>query len=223
MATVNNTAEFRTRVISRIRSMKNSEINIEAPNLNKTHLIDASYLYNYGCWGKDYVHLLNEIPKDWLAQSKDAHIEITDTTDLDVKSSCSVRFTGLTNAYQRPKDSYYAHSRSIIEYRDLLAMDDALEGKDILLAAWEENKVVQAIHTKWDQIEKDILNFFSKCKTVNEAVKLYPGVRLYIHPEDIERLDRKVERFSARKKIVEDMATDEITAAAIAAKLMGAV
>lgn len=223
MATVNNTAEFRTRVISRIRSMKNSEINAEAPNLNKTHFIDASYLYNYGCWGKDHVHLLNQIPKDWLAQSKDVHIELTDTIDAEVKSNCSVRFSGLTNGYQRPKDSYYAHSRSVIEYRDLLAMDDALDGKDILMAAWEENKVVQAVHAKWDQIEKDILNFFSKCKTVNEAVKLYPGVRLYIHPEDIERLDRKVERMSVRKKIVEDMATDEITAAAIAAKLMGAV
>lgn len=222
MATVNNTAEFRTRVISRIRSMKNSEVNTEAPNLNKTHLVDASYLYNYGCWGKDYVHLLNEVPKDWLAQSKDAHIEVSDTTG-DKPITCSVRFTGLTNAYQRPKDSYYAHSRSVIEYRDLLAMDDALEGKDILLTAWEEYKVLQTVHAKWDQIEKDILNFFSKCKTVNEAVKLYPGVRLYIHADDIERLDRKVERFSSRKKIVEDMATDEITAAAIAAKLMGAV
>jgi hypothetical protein len=46
---------------------------------------------------------------------------------------------------------------------------------------------------------------------------------MYVQRDDLERLDRKVERFSERKKIVEEMATDELTAAAIAARLAGAV
>lgn len=42
---------------------------------------------------------------------------------------------------------------------------------------------------------------------------------MYINSEDRERLDRKVERQSQRKAIVNDVDTDGLTAAAIAAKL----
>jgi hypothetical protein len=110
-----------------------------------------------------------------------------------------------------------------VQYEELLAMPDTVLGRAEALAAWEENKQVVALKTKWDKVEKDILEFLGKCKTLNEAVRLFPGVRMYVQRDDLERLDRKVERFSERKKIVEEMATDELTAAAIAARLAGAV
>jgi hypothetical protein len=102
-------------------------------------------------------------------------------------------------------------------------MPEVVAGRSEALQAWEENKQVTTIKEKWAKVEKDILEFLNKCKTLNEAVKLFPGVRLYVQHDDLERLDRKVERLSERKKIVAEMATDELTAAAIAAKLMGAI
>jgi hypothetical protein len=45
---------------------------------------------------------------------------------------------------------------------------------------------------------------------------------MYIHSEDIERLERKLERPTQRAKIVEDVDTEGLTAAAIAAKLAAA-
>jgi hypothetical protein len=222
MATVNITKEFKERVEQRIRGMHRKELEAELPNLNKAHSIDANYLYHYGCWGKDYMHLVREIPKDWLAKMSDAHVEIHGENDDGKDVSCTVRFVGMSG-YQRPKDSYYGHTRSAVQYKELLAMPDTVLGRAEALAAWEENKQVVALKTKWDKVEKDILEFLGKCKTLNEAVRLFPGVRMYIQRDDLERLDRKIERFSERKKIVEEMATDELTAAAIAARLAGAV
>lgn len=222
MATVNITKEFRERVTDRIRSMHRKELEAELPNLNKAHSIDASYLYHYGCWGKDYMHLVHEIPKDWLAKISDAHVEIHGTDDEGKTVSCSVRFTGM-NAHQRPKDSYYGHTRSVLQYAELLALPEVVAGRAEALQAWEENKQVVTLKDKWSKVEKDILEFLGKCKTLNEAVKLFPGVRMYINRDDLERLDRKVERLSERKKIVQEMATDELTAAAIAARLAGAI
>jgi hypothetical protein len=222
MATVNITKEFKERVQDRIRGMHRKELEAELPNLNKAHSIDAHYLYHYGCWGKDYMHLVHEIPKDWLAKITDAHVEIHGADDDGKAVSCSVRFTGM-NAHQRPKDSYYGHTRSVVQYEQLLAMPDVVAGRAEALAAWEENKQVVFLKAKWDKVEKDILEFLGKCKTLNEAVRLFPGVRMYVQRDDLERLDRKVERFSERKKIVQEMATDELTAAAIAARLAGAV
>ena len=222
MATVNITKEFKERVEARIRSMHRKELEAELPNLNKPQQVDASYLYHYGCWGKDYMHLVHEIPKDWLAKMSDSHVEIHGKNDDGKDVSCSVRFTGMS-AFQRPKDSYYQHTRSVVQYADLLAMPEVVAGRSEALQAWEENKQVTTIKEKWAKVEKDILEFLNKCKTLNEAVKLFPGVRLYVQHDDLERLDRKVERLSERKKIVAEMATDELTAAAIAAKLMGAI
>jgi len=222
MATVNITKEFRERVTERIRSMHRKELATEVPNLGKAYTMDASYLYHYGCWSKAYMHLVHEIPKDWLAKISDAHVEIHGSDAAGKAVSCSVRFAGMT-AYQRPKDSYYGHTRSAIQYEELLAMPDCVLGRAEALEAWEDNKQVTIIKEKWEKVEKDILAFLGKCKTLNEAVRLYPGVRLYVNRDDLERLDRKVERFTERKKIVEEMATDELTAAAIAAKLMGAI
>ena len=222
MATVNITKEFKERVEARIRSMHRRELEGELPNLNKSHAIDASYLYHYGCWGKEYMHLVHEIPKDWLCKVADSHVTIKGKDENDKEVSCSIRFTGM-NGYQRPKDSYYQHAHSTITYQELLALPEVVAGRAEALAAWEENKQVLAIKEKWDKVNKDIIEFLNKCKTLNEAVKLFPGVRLYINNDDLERLDRKVERLSTRKKIVEEMATDELTAAAIAVKLMGAV
>lgn len=222
MATVNITKEFKERVESRIRGMHRKELEAELPNLNKAHQIDASYLFHYGCWGKEYMHLVHEIPKDWLAKVNDSNVEIHGKDENGKAVSCSIRFTGM-NAYQRPKDSYYQHTRSVIQYEELLALPEVVAGRAEALAVWEENKQVLAIKEKWDKVQKDIIEFLNKCKTLNEAAKLFPGVRLYVDNDDLERLDRKVERLSARKKIVEEMATDELTAAAIAVKLMGAV
>jgi hypothetical protein len=222
MATVNITKEFKERVEQRIRGMHRKELEAELPNLNKAHSIDANYLFHYGCWGKDYMHLVNQIPGEWLAKVNDSHVEIHGKNNDGKDVSCNVRFVGMS-AFQRPKDSYYGHTRSVVQYEELLAMPDTVLGRAEALAAWEENKQVVALKTKWDKVEKDILEFLGKCKTLNEAVRLFPGVRMYVQRDDLERLDRKVERFSERKKIVQEMATDELTAAAIAARLAGAV
>lgn len=48
--------------------------------------------------------------------------------------------------------------------------------------------------TRWDKVKKQVLEFVKKCKSLNEAVKLWPDLRRYIDDEYLERLDKKVER-----------------------------
>jgi len=222
MATVNITKEFKERVESRIRKMHHKELEAELPHLNKPQHMDANYLYHFGCWGKDHMHFVNELPKDWLGKIEDVHIVLKGTTDEGKPTQCMVRFTGV-NGYKRPRDSYYSRAESEINYDDLVELPDTVLGRAEALQAWEENKQVVVLDTKWKKVESDILEFLGKCKTLNEAVRLFPTVRLYISRDDLERLDRKIERFTERKKIVEEMATDELTAAAIAARLAGAI
>jgi hypothetical protein len=220
VATVYITKEVITRVKTKINAMRMSERNSDVPNIDKNAFVDASHLFNIGCWGQNYVHLVNQIPKDWLSKLDDATISIKGELDDGRQLSTGVRFNGTKSAYARPKDSYYAKTDSELTIDYVRALPEGALGRAELLQRWEESIIALDIDTRWAKIETEITEFLGKCKSLNEAVKLFPNVTMYIHSEDMERLNRKIERVSQRKAIVEEVDTEGLTAAAIAAKLM---
>ncbi len=219
MATVGISRDLINRVKTKINGMRKAERAGDLPNIDKNYSVDASMLYNIGCWGAEHVHLLNMIPKEWLCKTTEANITIAGWTDEAVALKTSVRFTGMTFAYNRPKDSYYAKSDSELTLDEVRAFPEETPGRAELLQRWDDAVIEKAINARWDKVETDVTEFLNKCKSLNEAVKLFPGVRMYIHYEDLERLDRKAERPTQRAKIVEQVDTEGLTAAAIAAKL----
>jgi hypothetical protein len=159
------------------------------------------------------------IPKDWLSKVEEGVIDITGKLDDGSSLSTSARFKGMQYAYGRPKDGYYPKTDSELTIDYLRSLPEDTVGRAELLKRWDESIIDRDINAKWKKVEKDITEFLNKCKSLNEAVKLFPNVVMYINSEDRERLDRKVERQSQRKAIVNDVDTDGLTAAAIAAKL----
>jgi hypothetical protein len=219
MATVGISKDLINRVETKINGMRRAERASDLPNIDKQYSIDASMLYNIGCWGAQHVHLLSMIPKDWLARTTDSSITIAGTIDEGVVLKASVRFTGMTFAYQRPRDSYYSKSDSELTLEEVRAFPEEAPGRAELLQRWDDAVIEKAIDARWNKVKTDITEFLGKCKSLNEAVKLFPGVRMYIHYEDLARLDKKAERPTQRAKIVEEVDTEGLTAAAIAAKL----
>jgi hypothetical protein len=219
MATVGISKDLINRVEAKIEGMRKAERASDLPNIDKNISVDASQLYNIGSWGAEHVHLLNMIPKDWLTKTTDAQITIAGWTDDAVQCKTAARFTGLTFAYQRPADGYYNRHQSELTLDEVRALPEETLGRAELLQRWDDAVVEMAINARWAKVKTDITEFLNKCKSLNEAVKLFPGVRMYIHYEDLERLDRKAERPTQRAKIVEAVDTEGLTAAAIAAKL----
>ena len=219
MATVYITKELINRVSSRISAMRRSERSADLPNFDKNILVDASKMFNIGCWGATHVHLIDLIPKDWLSTTTDSNITIKGTLDDGRNLATSARFSGMTAAYYRPRDSYYSKSDSELTLAEVRALPEETLGRAELLQRWDEAIIALDIDAKWEKVETDITEFLKKCKSLNEAVKLFPNVTMYIDAEDMQRLNRKVERVSQRKAIVESYDTEGLTAAAIAAKL----
>lgn len=219
MATVYITDDLIKRVKQRISTMRMAERKSDLPDIDKPAYVDASHLFNIGCWGAQHVHLVNLIPKDWLSKNTDANITIAGWTDEAVSLKANLRFNGMTFAYNRPKDSYYTKSDSELTLDELRAFPEETIGRAELLKRWDETVFELSINNKWLKVEDDIVEFLKKCKSLNEAIKLFPNVAMYIHYEDMERFNRKIERVSQRKDIVKSYDTDGLTAAAIAAKL----
>jgi hypothetical protein len=222
MATVYITQELINRVKQRINGMRRAERNSDVPNIDKNVVVDASHLFNLGCWNEKYVHLINQIPKEWLAKMDDGNVSICGVLDDGRNLTTSVRFQGMKSAYSRPKDIYYSKTDSELSLGFVRNLPEDTVGRAELLQRWEESIIALDIDTKWAKVEVDITEFLKKCKSLNEAVKLFPNVTMYTHHEDMERLNRKVERTAQRKAIVEEVDTDGLTAAAIAAKLAAA-
>jgi hypothetical protein len=219
MATVGISKDLINRVEAKIMGMRKAERSSDLPHIDKNYSIDASKLYNIGCWGAQHFHLLDLIPKDWLTKSPEASITVTGWTDEGAALKTSVRFTGMTFAYQRPRDNYYNRQDSELTLDEVRSFPEETPGRAELLQRWDDAVIEKAIIARWEKVNTDITEFLNKCKSLNEAVKLFPGVRMYIHYEDLERLDRKAERPTQRAKIVEAVDTEGLTAAAIAAKL----
>ena len=220
MATVYITQELKNRIKDKIDKMRRQEISNDLPNHGKSYELDATHIYHLGSWGKDHLHLLPSVPKEWLRCDKTVNIRI----DTENDRSFTVEFFSKSEIfYNRPATDYWSRSQSRLTLAAVQELPEGTVGRAEILQRWGDEQVLQGINSRWEKIKDDIMDFLDKCKSLNEAVKLLPSMRMYIHTDDLERLDRKVERPSQRKAIVLDVDVEGITAAAIAAKLSAAL
>lgn len=47
------------------------------------------------------------------------------------------------------------------------------------------------IDARWQKVSNDVSIFLDKCKSLNEALKLWPDLRIYVSKEHLERLEEK--------------------------------
>ena len=219
MATVYITHEVIRRVEAVIESMRFAEHAVELPNMFKTYNTDASRMFNTGCWGEEHVHLIHSIPKTWLPQAGSGTVCIWGSNDYGAGVRTTITFTNLSNAWARPAATHGNKWDSELSIEQVRAFPEETPGRAEALQRWDDAIVELALNQKWEKVRNDIIGFLKKCKSLNEAVKLFPAVRMYISVDDIQRLERKAERTAVRKSIVETIDTTGLTAAAIAAKL----
>ena len=224
MAYVAISRDLIQRVGVNIRKMMNAEIASTLPDLGKDYALDASHIYNLSVWEPEHIHLMASIPKDWLAQQINAYVNVAGPhpLDPDKKLVKQVRFNNMASAYARPARDYWNRSSGEIHVDQLRALPDSTTGKAECLQRFEDACTEAEITARWEKIGTDVTDFLEKCKSLNEATKLLPGVRMYVDRDDIARMERKIER-APRKELAADIDGDGITAAAVAARLMNAV
>ena len=225
MAYVAITKELINRVEGMIKVMRNNEVNSTCPELNKDYNIDASHIYNLSTWGAEHVHLMDAIPKDWLAKQDNSYITVVGelrVEDLVLNIKKQLRFNGMTMAYARPSKDYWNRTSGEIHIDALRSMHELIPGRTECIERFMDACTEAEIDAKWNNVKLEIVSFLKKCKSLNEAIKLLPNLRMYLAREDIERLEKKVKR-APRKELAADLDVGGITAAAVAARLMSSV
>jgi hypothetical protein len=217
MATVKITQDLLARTRNKVEHMRDTEIASIVPSFGKRETINVSHIYHLCTWGEENIPLVNQIPQDWLVRAEDADFRIKCD---EFEEPIRLTVQGLTRAFRRPTaDRWGGDSVAHCTESFLRGLPSHMTGLHDLLNKLEGAKTAQELKQKWLKISIDVEDFLSKCSTLNEAIKLFPNIRMYASASDLERHDRKAEKSAKRKEIVENLDMDSLTAAAVASRL----
>jgi hypothetical protein len=221
MATVYITKELSNQIKRRIEKMRDHEVESDIPKHDKSVELDASELLMQASWG-DHLHVLPQLPKDWLKKSMSQEINVITTGEDGQEQKYCVTVGRLTNYYEIPTAERWGAPRPQCT-KAWLESKLHLVGAQEMLERLSDKEVRTTIFSKWDKVNADIQLFLNKCKSLNEALRLWPALKMYVPEEYIDRVNHKVERRQRETDIIETVDIGGLTAAAIAAKLSGAV
>ena len=173
-------------------------------------------------WGQHH-HLRTQMPAEWKQNPGKITLRVsyqaipTDdrkfTVDfqLTAPSGFECPNTNQTNS------SYYGYMVKVDEDSYLVP-----QGARELVA---HRKVCREIDQRWEDITSKVRQFLGASKSLNEALKLWPGLAMYIDKDYMERvaLKVKIEKKEKPKSNAEELLgtldVDTLTAAAVASKL----
>jgi hypothetical protein len=212
MAYVAISGNLISNVSHKIDNLKRAEIKAIPEVSNHEKLHEAPEDLVLLVWG-EHNHLRNVIPTQWTKTRDDIKLRVNWTTP-EGKEDYMIYNVELGKKIVCPPDAGgYSHT---------VLVDESYHMMSEYVAYYKQ---VHDIEARWDKVQAQILQFLKGCKSLNEALKLWPDVRIYIHSEDLARVDKKVERSVASNSaldILKSIDTDGAVAAAVGARLAGA-
>lgn len=217
MAFVGISRDFMHRVETKIEHMRRAEIKTLGENRPELALHATDPFFMQTVWG-EYAHLHAQMPKEWINHHENARFKfkIPGATRakehhnwFDFRVSC----TSKDGFPIPPKFSTYDEKECDGTHPMMAGiLDYALKLHDI--------------DTRWETVAQKVTSFLRACKSANEAIKLWPDVKVYFDAEDVKRLEVKTTRAgSSESNAAQALAgidTGEIMGAAVIARLSGA-
>jgi hypothetical protein len=219
MSYVGISGDLITNVENHISRMRNKEREAFTTPNGMLELDEAPQEVVALLWG-EHAHLQNLMPEKWMTKNTgvDLHLNYTldDSPDANKYSTIfTVKYS--TQLMAPPNMSSYRHDIEVpMNTCPIPQAEDFLK--------W--SKEMSAIEARWATVRKQIVNFLKSCKSLNEALKLWPDVRIYIPDEFLKRVAHKVERevsVSRAAAALANVDTDAAISAAMTARLMGSM
>ena len=219
MAHVAISRDFLNRVDNKIDRMQNAEL--KALGAEPTVVMPPeSQVMLETLWGAN-LHLRKQIPDTWRNRSNSARVNFnTKVTKLNSDGepapvSMSVNVRPTAGEFDFPPDANWHTTRFLSDrdhpdFREIVAYGDAKA----------------EIEVRWHTVRTKVTEFFKSCKSMGEAVKLWPDCKVYIDDEDTKRFEKKVVKTASQDsdaaKVLAGLNTDELMGAAVVARLSGA-
>lgn len=176
-------------------------------------------------WG-EHMHLKSVVPAEWLAEK--TRVELIFQIIEEPYGTVKKRFAML-RTLDKPITLPPQYRTQYTDSRAEIALQFNINDGDLPQQARDKIKAIaqhNEIKARWEGVKNNVINFLENCKSLNEALKLWPDLRVYIPEHHLEKLDRKPEKKEARisgaAEILKTINTDEVQAAAVIARMSGA-
>ena len=213
MAYVAISGELKTSVKEQIRNLERKDVGAIPDVPSSVSLDTIPEDLKDKVWG-EHRHLEAMMPKDWKVYRDDLTLKVKFVSDDSIVHNMTfeVMFKGDTLPCP-PNTRPYSFAVEVDEYYPMVA--------EYLVY----RKKVAEVETRWNKVKVDVMKFLENCKSLNEAIKLWPDIRIYIPKQYIERIEKKAERAVSNTSaldILKGIDTDGAVAAAIGARLASA-
>jgi hypothetical protein len=217
MAYVAISRQLISDTVSHIRSMRNKEVSALGANVSNQAIAGVDDpVVNDLVWGK-HIHLKGQLPEEWMLRFESMDVRI------DFKHNEQDRHTTFTlrpaagERFLVPHNGNHGYSNA----RYAIGEDHGFA--KTVAAAWiEREKLALDVRDKWDKVETQVRQFLESIKSLNEGLKLWPALALYIGDSYIDRVNngtKQAAKVSRAEEVLASIDTDSITAAAVNAKL----
>lgn len=195
---------------NKIERMKHAELQtVPQPPSVVIEPNDPWFLQNY--WGEN-AHLFALVPDDWCGFTANISALISEE---GTPRSRAIQVTAAHSGKFKipPRVSQYKHA-------------DAPRDNPHFTLWYEFYAQAWVIEDRWKNVKAQVMEFLGNCKSLNEALKLWPDVRLYVPDSYLAEAARKKESKPKESKALEALKklnTDELTSAVVAARLTAGV
>jgi hypothetical protein len=167
-------------------------------------------------WSEN-AHLRDIVPAKWCSEVSSLTLRTEyampdapeDTARLDV----SVGIVGGSFRVPPRSDTYGAF---------IVVPPDAVEVVEHVRHAQEQ----RVINNKWKKVTEDVMSFLDSCKSLNEALKLWPDLRVYIPDDYINKAEEKTVKAKAAEskamEILKQIDTDHAISSAVMVRILEA-
>jgi len=211
MAYVAISFDLRDNVRRNIEAMRRRELHAAAPKEKtesiRSHQITPQHLELV--WG-EHLHLKNVIPQKWYRKVQNVYLKAERKIgDTDVSATLTYEFPDTIPA--PPGSEHYIRKDVGEEFPGM---------KELLDAAVSRRE----IELGWNKVHDQVTTFIKNCKSLNEALKLWPDVKLYIPQNYLERVEQKTNKpkESRAAEVLKQIDTDIATASVVGLRFVEA-
>lgn len=205
MSYVAISAKFNSDVRNKLRAMRQRDAS-QVPSIEYKLSGTRTDLLTWA-WG-EHLHLKDVIPASWCGKTSNIQLRFDVAERGSVRIRAEIMPPLITPPGGVPSGVFP------------ISVDDP-EIKPFV----EREAAIYDVIQRWDKVDSQILEFLGKCRSVNEAIKLWPQIEMYIPTEYMERVNEKKERNasgpSQAAEALKTLDTDHLTTAAVISRMSG--
>ena len=219
MAYVAISNQLLSDVVNKINHMKDQEREtIKPPAVTEMRVDPDDALATQLIWG-EHAELKDKIPETWKTNTAKLVMQYRVKGENDYNTAFFTLICTQTEGFQAPRTTNISYYGMDVKF------DTEEACPPIMAEVIEYTKQVTEVDSRWKKVKVQVQEFLNNCKSLNEALKLWPQLEIYIPKQYLERMyknsaaAKKSAEENAALKALQSIDTDFVVATAVGARL----